>query len=69
MNEHMNGQTESENYIPLGINTGGLIIIKYEPWYDKINKMTCVPSEDSDQPRHLPSLISLCCPHEETLGH
>ena len=28
----------------------------------------CVPSKDSDQPGHLPSLISLRCPHEETLG-
>ena len=26
------------------------------------------PSEDSDQPGHPPSLISLRCPHEETLG-
>ena len=26
------------------------------------------PSEDSDQPGHLPSLISLRCPHEESLG-
>ena len=25
--------------------------------HDKTNKMACVPSEDSDQPRHLPSLI------------
>ena len=25
----------------------------------------CVPSDNSDQPGHLPSLISLCCPHEE----
>ena len=29
--------------------------------------MTFVPYEDSDQPVHLPSLISLPCPHEETL--
>ena len=28
-----------------------------EPSHDKTNKMTCAPSEDSDQPRHLPSLI------------
>ena len=28
---------------------------------DKTNKMTCVPSEDSDQPGHPPSLISLHC--------
>ena len=30
--------------------------------------MTCAPSEDSDQPGHPPSMISLHCPHEETLG-
>ena len=40
----------------------------YEPPYDQTNKMTSVPSEDSDQPGHPPSLISLRCPHEETLG-
>ena len=28
-----------------------------EPLHDKTNKMTCAPSEDSDQPGHLPSLI------------
>ena len=28
----------------------------------------CGSSEDSDQPGHLPSLISLRCPHEETLS-
>ena len=28
-----------------------------EPTHDKINKMTCAPSEDSDQPGHPPSLI------------
>ena len=40
---------------------------KYEPQNDKTNKMTCAPSKDSDQPGHSPSLISLHCPHEETL--
>ena len=29
----------------------------YEPPHDKINKMACANSEDSDQPGHLPSLI------------
>ena len=29
----------------------------YEPHRDKNNKMVCAPSEDSDQPGHLPSLI------------
>ena len=29
----------------------------YEPPHDKTNKMACVPSEDSDQPGHSPSLI------------
>ena len=28
-----------------------------EPQHDKTNKMTCAPSEDSDQPEHSPSLI------------
>ena len=39
-----------------------------EPPHDKSSKMACAPSEDTDQPGHPPSLISLCCPHEETLG-
>ena len=29
--------------------------------YDKTNKMTCAPIEDSDLPGHPPSLISLRC--------
>ena len=32
-------------------------LITYEPKHDKTNKMTWAPSEDSDQPGHLPSLI------------
>ena len=35
---------------------------KNEPHRDKTNKMACAPSEDSDQPGHPPSLISLRCP-------
>ena len=38
-----------------------------EPPHDKTNKMACAPREDSDQPGHPPSLISLRCPHEESL--
>ena len=51
---------------------------KIEPLHDKTNKMACAPSEDSDQPGHLPNLItawasaqsdqSLRCQHEESLG-
>ena len=40
----------------------------YEPPRDKTNQMVCAPSEDSDQPGNPPSLISLSCPCEETLG-
>ena len=40
----------------------------FEPAHDKTYKMACAPSEDSDQPGHPPSLISLRCPHEESLG-
>ena len=31
--------------------------LSFELPHDKTNKMACAPSEDSDQPRHLPSLI------------
>ena len=36
--------------------------------HDNPNIMTYAPSEDSDQPGHPPSLISLRYPHEERLG-
>ena len=32
---------------------------KYEPHRDKTNKIACAPIEDSDQPGHPPSLISV----------
>ena len=35
----------------------------FEPAHDKTNKMTFVPSEDSDQPGHLPSLIRVFAVH------
>ena len=34
-----------------------------EPPHDKTNKMACVPSEDSDQPGHPPSLIRIFAVH------
>ena len=39
----------------------------FEPQHVKTNKITCAPSKDSDQPGHLPSLVSLRRLHEETL--
>ena len=33
--------------------------LTHEPPQDKTNKMACVPSEDSDQSGHPPSLISV----------
>ena len=39
-----------------------------EPPHGKANKMASMLSEDSDQPEHPPSLISLLCPHEECMG-
>ena len=44
------------------------MFIIIEPQNDKTNKMTSTLSEDTDQSEHPPSLISLRCPHEETLG-
>ena len=35
----------------------------FEPPHDKTSKMTCEPSEDSDQPGHLPSLIRVFVVH------
>ena len=35
-------------------------IRKNEPAHVKTYKMACAPSEDSNQPGHPPSLISLC---------
>ena len=49
----------------MGFVMMGLII---ELPHDKTNKMACEPRENSDQPGRLPSLISLHCPHEESLG-
>ena len=40
---------------------------EFEPAHDKTYKMSCAPGEDSDQPGHAPSLISLRYPHEEFL--
>ena len=40
----------------------------FESAHDKPNKMTCGLSEDTDQSRHPPSLISLHCPHEKNLA-
>ena len=40
----------------------------YEPAHDKPYKMACVPSEDSDQSGHPPSLTSLHCLHDKSLG-
>ena len=34
-----------------------------EPSHDKTNKIICAPSEDSDQPRHLPRLIRVFAVH------
>ena len=33
------------------------VSLSFEPPRDKTNKLTCAPSEDSDQPGHPPSLI------------
>ena len=44
------------------------VLKAFEPPHGKTNKMTCAPSEDTDQPGHPPSLNSLHCQHEEAEG-
>ena len=39
------------------LRTRHYAISTYEPLHDKTKKMICAPSEDLDQPGHLPSLI------------
>ena len=47
---------------------GEATMLKFELPHDKTNKMASAPSEDANQLGHPPSLISLHCPHEESLG-
>ena len=55
---------QSDSLSMLGTQLQGI----HEPPHDKTNKMAIAPSEDTYQPVHPPSLISLHCPHEETFG-
>ena len=55
---------QSDSLSMLGTQLQGI----HEPPHDKANKMAIAPSEDIDHPVHPPSLISLRCPHEQTLG-
>ena len=41
----------------------------FEPQLTKAYFPTCAPNKDSNQTAHSRSLISLCCPHENTLHH
>ena len=45
--------------VGIGLPVGSTLVVSptYEPQHYKTNKMTCAPSEDSDQPGHPPSLI------------
>ena len=49
-------------------DTGCTQALPNEHAQNKTKKMTSAPSEVSDQPGHLPRLISLHCLHAETLG-
>ena len=59
-----NNKCFMENYGKRSLNYHQIPILLNGPPHDKTNIMTFAPSEDSDQPRHPPSLS----PHEETLS-
>ena len=65
--EFKHGNTESENNrLPYRENCCKHLFLRNpinEPLHDKTNKMTCAPSEDFDQPGHLPSLIRASLVH------
>ena len=44
-----------------------LKVMVNEPHHDKTNKMACAPSEASVLSGHPLSLMSPCCPHDESL--
>ena len=70
---HMTSMTSSVERTDLNFKISVALVFarchfKDEPPPDKTNKMACASSEDSDQPGYPPSLISLCCSREESLG-
>ena len=52
----------------LAVKRNQRTFFRNEQEHDKTNKMTCSPNEDSCQPGHPPSLISLRCPSDGSLG-
>ena len=61
---------EDTNSLDASHFTGGVQIVyiftvEICVFHDKTNKMTCAPSEDSDQPGHLPSVIRVFAVHLE----
>ena len=67
MRKQVSSTIFSDGTLPRSVSGVNLTEVRFESPHDKTNKMTCVPSEDSDQPGHPSSLISLRCLHEETL--
>ena len=55
---HVEPLLRPEN-LRIRLNLKTIPIQTLEPHRDKTNKMACASSEDSDQPRHPPSLISV----------
>ena len=51
--------TEQERLVESVVIVSDLLEKKHEPPRDNTNKLTCAPSENSDQPGHPPSLISV----------
>ena len=52
------------NKYSIRVNNSNMVCLKiFGPQHDKTNKMTCAPSEDSDQPGHLPSLVRVFAVH------
>ena len=70
----MESQCHDDNRETCGsIQVGGVVLCRHsklnnELPHDKSNKTASVPSDDSDHPVHLRSLISHRGPHDETLG-
>ena len=61
MNEHTNGQMERRNYIPLGINAGGIIItaLIWAPKYFNFHSTAHTLPVELDQQVHLSLAVTV----------
>ena len=75
MSKSAEGVTNSKDPAPLclskhlGHMRDLIVAVPNEPYYEKTDLLHVLPSEESNEPAHPRSRISLPCPHEENWDH